>query len=121
RFDPDRFDASAGEEREEAEAEVIARIDAALEDVPSLEQDRIIRSFVGFIRATLRTNYFVTDADGAPLPRMSFKLEPAEVPDMPKPHPAFEIWVHSPEVEGVHLRFGAVARGGLRWSDRRDD
>ncbi|WP_277452299.1 NAD-glutamate dehydrogenase [Janibacter sp. DB-40] len=121
RFDPDRFDAAAGEEREEAEAEVIARIDAALEDVSSLEQDRIIRSFVGFVRATLRTNYFVADEDGAPLPRMSFKLEPAAVPDMPKPHPAFEIWVHSPQVEGVHLRFGAVARGGLRWSDRRDD
>ncbi|NYF99149.1 NAD-glutamate dehydrogenase [Janibacter cremeus] len=121
RFDPDRFDATAGEAREAAEAEIIARIDAALEDVSSLEHDRIIRSFCGFVRAVLRTSYFVTDEAGAPLPRMSFKIEPARIPDMPKPHPAFEIWVHSPQVEGVHLRFGAVARGGLRWSDRRDD
>ena len=121
RFDPDRFDGLADEARETAEAEVLERIDAALEDVTSLEHDRIIRSFVGVVRAVLRTSYFVTDEGGEALPRMSFKLEPANVPDMPKPHPAFEIWVHSPQVEGVHLRFGAVARGGLRWSDRRDD
>ncbi|WP_435199629.1 NAD-glutamate dehydrogenase [Janibacter sp. GS2] len=121
RFDPDRFDGAAGDAREAAEAEIISRIDEALEEVSSLEQDRIIRSFVEVVRAVLRTSYFVRDAEGAPLPRMSFKLEPAKVPDMPKPHPAFEIWVHSPQVEGVHLRFGAVARGGLRWSDRRDD
>ena len=121
RFDPARFDGTADEEREAAEAAVIDRIDAALEDVSSLEHDRIIRAFVDVVRAVLRTSYFVTDDDGDVLPRMSFKLEPRRVPDMPKPHPAFEIWVHSPQVEGVHLRFGAVARGGLRWSDRRDD
>ena len=121
RFDPDQFGGVTSQERSAAEAAVVARIDAALEDVSSLEHDRIIRSFVGFVQATLRTSYFVTDADGQSLARMSFKLEPAKVPDMPKPHPAFEIWVHSPQVEGVHLRFGAVARGGLRWSDRRDD
>lgn len=121
RFDPTRFEGTSGPDREAAEAQIIERIDAALEEVSSLEHDRIIRSFVGMVRAVLRTSYFVTDADGASLPRMSFKLEPAHVPDVPKPHPAFEIWVHSPQVEGVHLRFGAVARGGLRWSDRRDD
>ena len=121
RFDPDRFDGAAGQEREDAQTAVIERIEGALEEVSSLEQDRIIRAYVGVIRATLRTSYFVTDDAGQPLPRMSFKLEPARVPDMPKPHPAYEIWVHSPDVEGVHLRFGAVARGGLRWSDRRDD
>ena len=121
RFDPDRFEGLAGEDRAAAEAEVTQRIHDALEEVSSLEHDRIIRAFVGVIAATLRTSYFVRDADGEPLPRISLKLEPARVPDMPKPHPAFEIWVHSPQVEGVHLRFGAVARGGLRWSDRRDD
>ncbi|MHA7126673.1 NAD-glutamate dehydrogenase [Janibacter indicus] len=121
RFDPERFEGLAGEERAAAEAEVTQRIHDALEEVSSLEHDRIIRAFVGVIAATLRTSYFVRDAEGEPLPRISLKLEPARVPDMPKPHPAFEIWVHSPQAEGVHLRFGAVARGGLRWSDRRDD
>lgn len=120
RFDPDRFDGDP-DGREAAEVAVIDRIETALEDVTSLEHDRVVRAFVGVVRAALRTSYFVTDADGEALPRMSLKLEPARVPDMPKPHPAFEIWVHSPQVEGVHLRFGAVARGGLRWSDRRDD
>ena len=73
------------------------------------------------IEATLRTNYFQTDADGKPKPYLSFKLDPQRVPDLPRPRPKFEIWVYSPRVEGVHLRFGAVARGGLRWSDRRED
>ncbi len=121
RFDPDLFGGVAGSEREQAEEQVRARILEALDDVASLEHDRIIRAFVGVIGAMLRTNYFAVGPGGEPLPRMSFKLVPGEVPDMPKPHPAFEIWVHSPQVEGVHLRFGAVARGGLRWSDRRDD
>jgi glutamate dehydrogenase len=121
RFDPERFGGLADDERTAAEAEVTQRIHDALEEVTSLEHDRIIRAFVGVMAATLRTSYFVRDAQGEPLPRISLKLEPARVPDMPKPHPAFEIWVHSPQVEGVHLRFGAVARGGLRWSDRRDD
>lgn len=121
RFDPETHQGLAGEERAAAEQEIVDRIDAALEDVSSLEHDRIVRAFLGVIAATVRTSYFVHDDEGQPLPRMSFKLEPAKVPDMPKPHPAYEIWVHSPQVEGVHLRFGAVARGGLRWSDRRDD
>ncbi|KRE38087.1 NAD-glutamate dehydrogenase [Janibacter sp. Soil728] len=121
RFDPEIHDGLASEQRAVAEQEIVDRIDTALEEVTSLEHDRIIRAFLGVIAATLRTSYFVRDEQGEPLPRMSFKIEPAKVPDMPKPHPAFEIWVHSPQVEGVHLRFGAVARGGLRWSDRRDD
>ena len=121
RFDPETHDGLADEARAAVEQEITDRIHAQLEDVSSLEHDRIVRAFLGVIGATLRTSYFVRDERGEPLPRMSFKLEPAKVPDMPKPHPAFEIWVHSPQVEGVHLRFGAVARGGLRWSDRRDD
>ena len=75
----------------------------------------------GLIRATLRTNYFQVDADGSPKPYVAFKLDPHKVPDLPQPRPRYEIWVYSPRVEGVHLRFGAVARGGLRWSDRRED
>ena len=121
RFDPERFDGLADDARAAAEQEVVARIETALEAVTSLEHDRIIRAFIGVMAATLRTSYFIRDEQGEPLPRISLKLEPAKVPGMPKPHPAFEIWVHSPQVEGVHLRFGAVARGGLRWSDRRDD
>ncbi|QFQ29692.2 NAD-glutamate dehydrogenase [Janibacter melonis] len=119
RFDPDvEGDAQA---REAAQAEIRGRIDELLDDVASLAHDRVIRSFVGVIAATLRTSYFQHDEQGEPLPRISLKLEPRKVPDMPKPWPAYEIWVCSPMVEGVHLRFGAVARGGLRWSDRRDD
>ena len=92
-----------------------------LDAVRSLDQDRIIRSLLSLINATLRTNYFQVDESGEPKSYLSFKLDPALVPDLPLPRPRFEIWVYSPRVEGVHLRFGAVARGGLRWSDRRED
>ena len=93
----------------------------ALDDVASLDQDRILRSYLLAIKATLRTNFYQPDADGEPKTYLSLKLEPTLVPDLPEPRPAFEIFVYSPRVEGVHLRFGAVARGGLRWSDRRED
>ena len=69
----------------------------------------------------MRTNYYQRGEDGGPKSYVSFKLDPAAIPDLPLPRPKFEIWVYSPRVEGVHLRFGAVARGGLRWSDRRED
>src|SRR5207342_2617846 len=75
----------------------------------------------GAIRATLRTSYYQVGSDGRPKPYVAFKLDPHLVPDLPAPRPQFEIWVYSPRVEGVHLRFGPVARGGLRWSDRRED
>ena len=71
--------------------------------------------------ATLRTNWFQTDADGRPRPCVVLKLDPAQVPDLPLPRPMFELFVYSPRVEGVHLRAGRVARGGIRWSDRRED
>ncbi|GHG82967.1 NAD-glutamate dehydrogenase [Streptomyces griseocarneus] len=96
-------------------------LDGALDQVASLDEDRILRSFLTVIKATLRTNHFQRDADGAPRPYLSIKLDPQAIPDLPAPRPAFEIWVYSPRVEGVHLRFGKVARGGLRWSDRRED
>ncbi|HEU4675323.1 MAG TPA: NAD-glutamate dehydrogenase [Motilibacteraceae bacterium] len=105
----------------EISAGLVEEIEGALDSVQSLDQDRILRSFLGVIRATLRTNYFQLDAEGKPKPYVSFKLDPQQVPDLPLPKPRFEIWVYSPRVEGVHLRFGPVARGGLRWSDRRED
>ncbi len=92
-----------------------------LDRVSSLDEDRILRSFIGVIDATLRTNYYQTGQDGQPGHCISFKFDSSKVPDLPKPRPYREIFVYGPRVEGVHLRFGAVARGGLRWSDRRED
>ena len=121
RFDPGRNGVAADAEARTARVEGIThRIGSALDDVASLDHDRILRSYLTHINATLRTNYFQLD-DGVHHTYMSFKLEPSVIPDLPQPRPRFEIFVYSPHVEGVHLRFGAVARGGLRWSDRRDD
>jgi glutamate dehydrogenase len=107
------------------EAQIDACGDAlaiTLEKVSSLDEDRILRSFMTVINATLRTSYFQTKGGGgAHKDYISFKFDPAKVPDLPKPRPYREIFVYSPFVEGVHLRFGPVARGGLRWSDRRED
>ncbi len=91
-----------------------------LDRVSSLDEDRILRSFISVIEATLRTSYY-QKKDGQYGHCISFKFDPALVPDLPKPRPYREIFVYGPRVEGVHLRFGAVARGGLRWSDRRED
>lgn len=92
-----------------------------MDRVSSLDEDRILRSFIDVIDATLRTNYYQTDKNGKHPHCISFKLDSSRVPDLPKPRPYREIFVYGPRVEGVHLRFGAVARGGLRWSDRRED
>jgi glutamate dehydrogenase len=92
-----------------------------LDRVSSLDEDRIARSFIGAIDATLRTGYYQTGKDGRLGHVISFKFDSAKVPDLPKPRPYREIFVYGPRVEGIHLRFGAVARGGLRWSDRRED
>ncbi|MDR3415699.1 MAG: NAD-glutamate dehydrogenase [Nevskia sp.] len=96
-------------------------LDHALDQVASLDGDRVLRAFLGVIRAMLRTNYFQRTAEGQPKHYVSFKLDPARVPELPLPRPMFEIWVYAPEVEGIHVRGGRVARGGLRWSDRRQD
>ena len=93
----------------------------ALDDVASLDQDRILRSYLTLIEATLRTSFYQKRADGRPKAYVAFKLDPQAIPDLPAPRPKFEIFVYSPRFEGVHLRFGPVARGGLRWSDRRED
>ncbi|MFF7677892.1 NAD-glutamate dehydrogenase [Actinacidiphila glaucinigra] len=100
---------------------LLEEVDAALEQVASLDEDRILRSFLTLIKATLRTNYFQRADGGRPHSYVSMKFDPQAIPDLPAPRPAYEIWVYSPRVEGVHLRFGKVARGGLRWSDRRED
>jgi glutamate dehydrogenase len=116
-----RFDPAVGPARVARTEALLKGIEAALDQVPNLDEDRILRQFLGVINATVRTNYFRRDASGAPLPYLSFKLDPSRVPGLPEPKPMFEIWVYSPRVEGVHLRGGRVARGGLRWSDRRED
>ncbi|WP_406236982.1 NAD-glutamate dehydrogenase [Nocardia sp. NBC_01009] len=114
RFDPDtETSLHVGD----LETQVRGRID----EVVSLDADRILRAILSLIKATLRTNYYVTDAEGTPRSYISVKVEPREIAELPKPKPQFEIFVYSPRVEGVHLRFGPVARGGLRWSDRLED
>jgi glutamate dehydrogenase len=123
RFDPGRKGdlAADSESRVASMAEIEERVTTALEGVASLDHDRVLRSYLQVIMASLRTNYYQRDDTGGPKGYLSLKLEPSQIPDLPEPRPRFEIFVYSPRVEGVHLRFGAVARGGLRWSDRRDD
>jgi glutamate dehydrogenase len=116
-----RLDPAAPGDRGAAVATLVGLITAELDAVASLDADRIMRSMLRLIQATLRTSYFQPGADGNPRPYVSFKLDPKAIPELPLPRPAYEIWVYSPRVEGVHLRFGKVARGGLRWSDRRED
>jgi len=116
RFNPEQRDNSAVRS-----SELISAIEIALEDVVSLDEDRILRNFLCLIQATLRTSHYQLQEDGTPKPYLSFKFDPSMVPDLPEPRPMYEIFVYSPRVEGVHLRGGPVARGGLRWSDRRED
>ena len=104
--------------RMEAAHEAMA---ALLDRVSSLDEDRILRSFIGVIGATLRTSYYQAGVGGAQRGYVAYKFDTALVPDAPKPVPYREIFVYGPRVEGIHLRFGPVARGGLRWSDRRED
>ena len=113
RFDPDRPD----EDRAERADTLVAKIEAELEGVASLDHDRILRSFLAVIQATLRTNHYQHGSEE----RLVFKLNPQQIPELPQPRPRLEMYVYSPRVEGVHLRFGTVARGGLRWSDRFED
>ena len=116
RFSPDR-----DEDRKAACTELRAGIEDALKSVPSLDHDRIIRRLADLIMSIQRTNFYQRTRLDTPLPFISFKIASRELADLPDPKPYREIFVDSPQVEGVHCRFGAVARGGLRWSDRRDD
>ena len=107
--------------RGQCELAIEERILDSLEEVQNLGEDRIIRQFVKLIKATLRTNFFQQEEDSSLKPYFSFKFRPAAIGDIPQPVPLYEIYVYSPRVEGVHLRGGKVARGGLRWSDRQED
>jgi glutamate dehydrogenase len=123
RFDPRlnaRADRTPGA-HEELGSALVEEIEGALDAVTSLDEDRILRAFLSMIRATLRTNYYQRGGDGMPKPYLSLKFDPEAIPDLPLPKPQYEVFVYSPRLEGVHLRFGSVARGGLRWSDRRED
>jgi glutamate dehydrogenase len=117
RFDP-ALDAATRDVRQHALA---AQAASMIDEVPGLDADRILRGLLSLVLATLRTNYFVRNSDGDFPPYSAFKLNPRAIPGLAEPRPAFEIFIYSPRVEAVHLRFGPVARGGLRWSDRRED
>ena len=116
-----RFDPARDAERTRTQQEISLGIEALLSAVASLDEDRILRQFYASVLATTRSNAWQTTARGARKPYLSFKFNPQALPGVPEPKPMFEIWVYSPRVEGVHLRNGKVARGGLRWSDRRED
>ena len=116
RFDPD--DRAGAEDRARS---IRGRIDRALDRVASLDQDRILRRYLGLIEATLRTNFFQVGEDGGPKPYVSFKFDSRAIEGLPEPKPWREIFVYSARVEAAHLRGGPVARGGIRWSDRRED
>jgi glutamate dehydrogenase len=116
-----RFLPGIAGDRDAAQTELTLAIRTQLSQVASLDEDRILRQYLSVILATVRTNVWQLTAAGTNKPYMSFKFNSAEVPGMPEPKPKFEIWVYSPRVEGIHLRIDKVARGGLRWSDRRED
>jgi glutamate dehydrogenase len=117
RFDP----ALSSPLRAKTLARLGKRILAALENVTRSDEDRILRALWNTLSATVRTNAFTTDATGLQKSYLSFKIESQQLRELPLPRPLFEIFVFSPRMEGVHLRMGYVARGGIRWSDRRED
>ncbi len=101
--------------------EVLAQIETALADVASLDEDRILRHFVNAVMASLRTSFYQLDTEGRAKTEIAIKFDSRKLDELPLPRPLYEIFVYSPRVEGVHLRFGKVARGGIRWSDRPQD
>ena len=119
RFDPAK--AHPARASEQTAKQLVTQMRTGLDAVASLDEDRILRAYLGLVQATLRTNFYRRGPDGAPPPYLSFKLDPAAIAELPLPRPKYEIFVYSPRVEGVHLRMGEVARGGIRWSDRRED
>lgn len=115
------FDPGIAKARRSRERKAIQRkVERGLTKASNVDEDRILNAFAGGIEATLRSNYFLR-VDGKPKSYISIKLDPAKLPEVPLPKPKYEVFVYSPEVEGVHLRSGDIARGGLRWSDRRED
>jgi glutamate dehydrogenase len=119
RFDPRLVNTDA--EHSAREATLLAEIEEQLKSVTSLDEDRILRRFINLVQATIRTNLWQVGQDGHPRPVISFKFDARKIENLPAPRPLYEIFVYSPRVEGIHLRFGKVARGGVRWSDRPQD
>ena len=117
--DPEQF--KSPEHRAQAGTELHRAVETALDNVPNADDDRIIRAIMSVIDAMVRTSFFQTGASERHLPYLAFKLESRRLAMLPAPKPLYEIFVYSPEVEGVHLRFGKIARGGIRWSDRAED
>jgi glutamate dehydrogenase len=118
-FDPDFV--LGGDERELTTKQLVTELERGLDSVLNLNEDQALRRMLGAVRASLRTNFFQRTEAGGPKPWLSIKLDPNLIPDAPLPRPMFETFVYSPRVEGVHLRTGKVARGGIRWSDRPED
>lgn len=119
--DPDYVSNDRASGRDEAIGGLLVAIDHAFQHVRSLDEDRILRAFVNMIRFTLRTNFYQRDAHGWPDSWIAIKLASEKLDELPLPRPMVEIFLYAPRFEGVHLRGGKVARGGIRWSDRRDD
>jgi len=115
-----RFDPSLKQE-ENSSNELYATIEQAIDQVKSLDEDRILRRYLNLVQSAVRTNYFTNPLDAQGIPYFSTKFDSSKITDIPSPIPYFEIFVYSPRVEGIHLRGGSVARGGLRWSDRPED
>jgi len=118
RFDPRP---EAAQVRDARQSDIAASIEQALQDVASLDEDRILRHFVNAVQSAVRTNFYQIDEAGRPKAEIAVKFESRKLTDLPLPRPLYEIFVYSPRVEGVHMRFGKVARGGIRWSDRPQD
>jgi glutamate dehydrogenase len=120
RFDPSPYPTDP-DQRHSATGMLERRLERALHEVARLDHDRILRSLLALVRATLRTTWVQADGRSTQPPYLSIKLDPRRLSDFPDPRPMYEAWVYSPRFEGLHLRFGAVARGGVRWSDRTED
>ena len=118
RFDPR---SEAEQDRDEKQKKIVFAIEQGLEKVESLDEDRILRHFLNAVTSAIRTNFYQTDGQGQTKPLIAIKFESGKLTDLPLPRPLYEIFVYSPRVEGVHMRFGKVARGGIRWSDRPQD
>jgi glutamate dehydrogenase len=116
-----RLDPVGSDDRDATVRRLETEVEAAIDTVDSLDEDRILRSFLHVVTAVVRTNYFQGEAGGRAKSYLSLKLDPELIPDLPEPRPYSEMFVYSPRVEAVHLRGGKVARGGIRWSDRRED
>ncbi|MBK1663268.1 NAD-glutamate dehydrogenase [Rhodospirillum rubrum] len=127
RFDPDspngaaRASGDATVDRAPEEARIVEAIRQALDGVDSPDEDRILRRYLNLVTSSLRTNHYQLGADGVPKPYLSIKLDSRAIDELPAPRPWVEVFVYSPRVEAIHLRGGKVARGGIRWSDRRED